>query len=259
MRDTDVCYDEQNTSRSVDAAADGSPTATSAPAPTPARDDKGKDVSFDADSDDETLQVDYRNVDLEKGDKDYEADDSNVNQRLLSAGGPSTSASASDSENDSGRSPPVGGRGKKNKKQSKDKKPKKNETVRWRDLPEKGQLTVLTLARLSEPLVQTSLQVSTALSTLDFRYGTTILMHPVLHVLPAPIVPSRLAVFDHCEPVRYPSRQFHSRPVSDSHGLGPTGRFTPIWPQEGAYDWFGRNKYVFVNLGHIYPVFLSLD
>ncbi len=32
--------------------------------------------------------------------------------------------------------------------------------VGWRDLPQKGQLAVLTLARLSEPLVQTSLQVS---------------------------------------------------------------------------------------------------
>ncbi|KAL9119994.1 MAG: hypothetical protein Q9187_003450 [Circinaria calcarea] len=30
--------------------------------------------------------------------------------------------------------------------------------VRWRDLPNKGQLAILTLARLSEPLTQTSLQ-----------------------------------------------------------------------------------------------------
>lgn len=30
--------------------------------------------------------------------------------------------------------------------------------VSWRDLPHKGQLVVITLARLSEPLVQTSLQ-----------------------------------------------------------------------------------------------------
>ena len=34
------------------------------------------------------------------------------------------------------------------------------QVVRWKDLPRKGQLTVLTLARLSEPLVQTSIQVS---------------------------------------------------------------------------------------------------
>lgn len=33
------------------------------------------------------------------------------------------------------------------------------ETVGWSDLPRKRQLIVLTLARLSEPLVQTSLQV----------------------------------------------------------------------------------------------------
>jgi hypothetical protein len=36
---------------------------------------------------------------------------------------------------------------------------KAGKVVRWRDLPRKGQLTVLTLARLSEPLVQTSIQV----------------------------------------------------------------------------------------------------
>lgn len=34
----------------------------------------------------------------------------------------------------------------------------KPEPVAWRDLPKKGQLTILTLARLSEPLTQTSLQ-----------------------------------------------------------------------------------------------------
>jgi hypothetical protein len=31
--------------------------------------------------------------------------------------------------------------------------------VAWRDLPRRDQLLILTLARLSEPLVQTSLQV----------------------------------------------------------------------------------------------------
>ena len=34
----------------------------------------------------------------------------------------------------------------------------KEKAVRWRDLPKKGQLAILTLARLSEPLTQTSLQ-----------------------------------------------------------------------------------------------------
>src|SRR4051812_6467502 len=38
-------------------------------------------------------------------------------------------------------------------------KSQKKEYVGWMDLPRKGQLIVLTLARLSEPLVQTSLQV----------------------------------------------------------------------------------------------------
>ncbi len=38
----------------------------------------------------------------------------------------------------------------------------KDEAVTWMTLPHKGQLAVLTLSRLSEPLVQTSLQVSYA-------------------------------------------------------------------------------------------------
>lgn len=37
---------------------------------------------------------------------------------------------------------------------------KKEEPVTWRSLPHRRQLIILTLARLSEPLVQTSLQVS---------------------------------------------------------------------------------------------------
>lgn len=40
----------------------------------------------------------------------------------------------------------------------KKKKKLKNETVSWKDLPHKRQLFVITLTRLSEPLVQTSLQ-----------------------------------------------------------------------------------------------------
>ncbi len=36
--------------------------------------------------------------------------------------------------------------------------PAKEGPVRWRDLPRKGQLAILTLARLSEPITQTSLQ-----------------------------------------------------------------------------------------------------
>lgn len=36
----------------------------------------------------------------------------------------------------------------------------RSEPVAWRDLPHRQQLVIITLARLSEPLVQTSLQVS---------------------------------------------------------------------------------------------------
>lgn len=38
-------------------------------------------------------------------------------------------------------------------------KKKREGPVRWRDLPQKRQLFILAIARLSEPLVQTSLQV----------------------------------------------------------------------------------------------------
>ena len=161
MSGTGARKGQQQFGRDVDRAS----AASTRP---PARDDKGKDVSFDAESDDETLQVaDYRHIDLEKGDEDEDEGD-DINQRLLAAGGPSTqasasaSASASDSENDEinkGRGPAVNNREKEKKQKASDKgKKEKRETVRWRDLPEKGQLTVLTLARLSEPLVQTSLQ-----------------------------------------------------------------------------------------------------
>ena len=40
-----------------------------------------------------------------------------------------------------------------------DRRGKRPDAVGWRDLPQKKQLVVITLARLSEPLVQTSLQV----------------------------------------------------------------------------------------------------
>lgn len=41
---------------------------------------------------------------------------------------------------------------------------KRTKPVAWRELPRKDQLLILTLARLSEPLVQTSLQVGFACS-----------------------------------------------------------------------------------------------
>lgn len=44
-------------------------------------------------------------------------------------------------------------------------KKKKEEPVTWSSLPHKSQLLILTLARLSEPLVQTSLRVCTPFET----------------------------------------------------------------------------------------------
>ena len=59
--------------------------------------------------------------------------------------------------------------------------------ISWRDLPRKDQLVVITLARLSEPLVQTSLQVRQIASrhngpSLQLTYL------PVVHVLHAEMV-----------------------------------------------------------------------
>jgi hypothetical protein len=46
----------------------------------------------------------------------------------------------------------------------------KDELVTWMSLPKKRQLIVLTLSRLSEPLVQTSLQVRTGLLLILVRW-----------------------------------------------------------------------------------------
>lgn len=50
---------------------------------------------------------------------------------------------------------------------------KRPDAVRWRELPRKKQLVVITLARLSEPLVQTSLQVWRPVPRAPFDYPPT--------------------------------------------------------------------------------------
>jgi hypothetical protein len=47
---------------------------------------------------------------------------------------------------------------------------KKDEPVTWSSLPHKSQLAILTIARLSEPLVQTSLRVSIGCMDLVTQY-----------------------------------------------------------------------------------------
>ena len=64
------------------------------------------------------------------------------------------------------------------------------EKVSWGDLPRKDQLIVITLARLSEPLVQTSLQVS-ALIFLDVGEVHTNMFLQVVHVLHVEVVQPR--------------------------------------------------------------------
>lgn len=53
-------------------------------------------------------------------------------------------------------------------------KAKKDEPVTWKSLPKRSQLVILTLARLSEPLVQTSLQVSTSRKNSVARWLLTV-------------------------------------------------------------------------------------
>ena len=50
---------------------------------------------------------------------------------------------------------------------------KKKEKVKWRDLPKKGQLAILVLARLAEPLVQTSLQAYMFYQLRSFNHDLT--------------------------------------------------------------------------------------
>lgn len=63
------------------------------------------------------------------------------------------------------------------KKQSK-------EPVAWKDLPRKKQLIIITLARMSEPLVQTSLQVC-----------QTLLLHKHAHHTHTPLLPSSCTTY----------------------------------------------------------------
>jgi hypothetical protein len=82
-------------------------------------------------------------------------------------------------------------------------KPCKDATaVSWRDLPRKDQLIVLTLARLSEPLVQTSLQVPAVAACPPRSFKSLMLLLLVVHVLHAEMVQSRLPRLRHLQPGR---------------------------------------------------------
>jgi len=76
---------------------------------------------------------------------------------------------------------------------------KRPDAVGWRDLPRKKQLLVITLARLSEPLVQTSLQVGRL--RLRARSQTLQANHPqVIYVLSAEMVRSYSTGLGYLEP-----------------------------------------------------------
>jgi hypothetical protein len=87
--------------------------------------------------------------------------------RPLSAGEPASSNGTPLSAIDHGEVAVEGGVGVDPIEPPVELEKKEDEPVTWASLPHRGQLIILTLARLSEPLVQTSLQVSR--SSLDRR------------------------------------------------------------------------------------------
>jgi hypothetical protein len=60
--------------------------------------------------------------------------------------------------------------------------------VTWMSLPHKDQLAILTFARVSEPLVQSSIRVSVTFSMWRRRNVTEPLKYLVIHILPTQIL-----------------------------------------------------------------------
>lgn len=122
-------------------------------------------------------------------------------------------------------------------------KPKaRRETVAWKDLPRKGQLTVLTLARLSEPLVQTSLQVGRSLSALTVRFRDAYFQDAVIHVLPVEVVRPQPTGLCHCQPGRFSQRQLRRSPVPHRHDVGAPRRLTSLWTEDSPDDRAGGHE-----------------
>lgn len=116
------------------------------------------------------------------------------------------------------------------------------EPVAWRDLPRKRQLIIITLARMSEPLVQTSLQVRWSLAVRrkpNSQDAYALHSFPcsppatVIHVLPAEVVQPRVPRRPHIQAGRHPARLLHGGAVPDGHGMGPRRRLPPRRPQDG--------------------------
>jgi len=110
-------------------------------------------------------------------------------------------------------------------------------SVSWGDLPKKQQLVVLTLARLSEPLVQTSLQ--------SYMFYQLKWFDPSL---PDSVISSQAGIL---QSVRFRSlstsqvtdidgymqRQLYRCPVLDRHAMGQSRRLQSVWPQDCPIDW----------------------
>lgn len=99
----------------------------------------------------------------------------------------------------------------------------KEAPVTWRSLPHRRQLMILTIARLSEPLVQTSLQVRIGILKKSEHPYLLLLMVLVLHVLSTEIIRYQFVRRGNSRTGWYAVCEFHSRTVRHSYGLGKSG------------------------------------
>jgi hypothetical protein len=99
-------------------------------------------------------------------------------------------------------------------------KAKKNAAVSWMSLPNKKQLAVLVTARLSEPLVQTSLQVIPTPCNPRLRFQANPRDALVIYVLSAQVFRPKLAGFCHCRSDGRDAGEFQGGTAHDCYALG---------------------------------------
>ena len=118
---------------------------------------------------------------------------------------------------------------------------KKEEPVTWRSLPHRSQLIVLTLARLSEPLVGTSLQVNPALLSITAK---VLLIHDgaVLYVLPTQIFRWNPRRLHRCYAGRSDCQRVYRLPIPYCDVMGQSRRFRERRAEICYNDWIDRNE-----------------
>ncbi len=117
-------------------------------------------------------------------------------------------------------------------------------SISWRDLPRKDQLIVITLTRLSEPLVQTSLQVRRGRSkpsTLNNNVPATNQISPVLHASTSSNGLTRLCRIrsSPVKPVCY-TPVLHP-PSSLPPCYGAHRGFRSVWAKDSDHGWSRRH------------------